>query len=55
MPDLESLLARLIDGRVRFVVVVVGGVAAVVHGVSLVTQDLDVCCPFTVGNLLMPS
>jgi len=43
-PDLESLLGRLIRGDVEFVVV--GGFAAVAHGASLLTQDLEVCCAF---------
>ena len=50
MPDLESLLHRLIQGEVEFVIV--GGFAAVAHGVSLPTQDIDVCCQFTPENLL---
>jgi hypothetical protein len=50
VPDLESLLHRLIQGEVEFVVV--GGFAAVAHGVSLPTQDVDVCCRFTAENLL---
>jgi hypothetical protein len=50
MPDLESLLERLVQNRVAFVVV--GGFAAVAHGVSLVTEDVDVCCRFTPANLL---
>jgi hypothetical protein len=50
VPDLESLLNRLIQGEVEFVVV--GGFAAVAHGVSLPTQDIDVCCRFTPENLL---
>jgi hypothetical protein len=50
VPDLESLLHRLIQGEVEFVVV--GGFAAVAHGVSLPTQDVDVCCRFTPENLL---
>jgi hypothetical protein len=50
VPDLESLLSRLIQGDVEFVVV--GGFAAVAHGVSLPTQDIDVCCRFTPKNLL---
>lgn len=50
MPDLESLLHRLIQGEVEFVVV--GGFAAVAHGVSLPTQDVAVCCRFTPENLL---
>lgn len=50
MPDLESLLDRLVRARVEFVVV--GGFAAVAHGVSLPTQDIDVCSRFTPENLL---
>lgn len=30
----------------------VGGFAAVAHGVTLLTQDIDVCCRFTVDNLM---
>jgi len=50
MPGHDSLLTRLIDHEVEFVIV--GGFAAVVHGASLVTQDIDICCRFTVENLL---
>ena len=50
MNDLESLLKRLVDHRVEFVIV--GGYAAVAHGVSLVTRYVDVCCRFTPKNLL---
>jgi hypothetical protein len=50
MPDLESLLERLVQQRVAFVVV--GGFAAVAHGVSLLTEDVDICCRFTPTNLL---
>jgi hypothetical protein len=50
VPDLESLLARLIHYHVEFVIV--GGFAAIAHGVSLVTQDIDLCCRFTPENLL---
>ncbi len=50
MPDLESLLSRLIRDKVEFVVV--GGFAAAAHGVTLVTQDVDICCSFTPDNLM---
>lgn len=50
MPGLESILERLIRARVEFVVV--GGFAAVAHGASLVTQDIDICCAFTPDNLM---
>ena len=46
----ESLLERLSQRGVRFVLV--GGYAAVAHGASVVTQDVDICCDFTVANLL---
>jgi len=49
MPALESLLKRLVQRQVEFVIV--GGFAAVAHGASLVTQDVDICCPFTLANL----
>ena len=32
--------------------VVIGGFAAVAHGATLLTQDIDVCCRFTLDNLL---
>jgi hypothetical protein len=50
MRDLESLLERLIKHRVEFVLV--GGFAAVAHGATLLTEDIDICCPFTAENLL---
>lgn len=49
-PDLEGLLARLTAHGVEFVIV--GGYAAVAHGATLVTQDVDVCCRFTPANLM---
>jgi hypothetical protein len=32
--------------------VIVGGYAGVVHGCTLVTQDVDICCDFSPTNLL---
>ena len=49
MPGLESLLSRLIQARVDFVIV--GGFAAMAHGVTLVTQDIDICLRFSPDNL----
>jgi hypothetical protein len=49
MNELDSLLDRLCEARFDFVVV--GGYAAVAHGVTLLTQDLDVCCDFSLENL----
>jgi hypothetical protein len=50
MSDLNALLQRLVNHDVEFVVI--GAFASVVYGVTLVTQDVDVCCPFTPRNLL---
>lgn len=41
---LEYVQKRIADAKVDFVVV--GGVAATIHGVTLVTYDLDVCVRF---------
>lgn len=45
-----SLLIRLAKGNVDFVII--GGFAGVVHGCTYVTQDIDVCCDFSVDNLM---
>ena len=50
MPKLESLLERLTRARVEFVVV--GGFAGVAHGVTLLTEDIDVCCRLGSENFL---
>jgi hypothetical protein len=47
--ELNNLLQRLGDAEIDFVVV--GGVAAVLHGSSTVTRDLDVCASLTSENL----
>ena len=47
--DDKALLARLQQYGVEFVVI--GGVCGVMHGVGLVTLDLDVCCRFDAANL----
>jgi hypothetical protein len=43
--DLKQLLERLADADVEFVIV--GGFAAVLHGSTFVTRDLDVCTVLT--------
>lgn len=50
MQDLSILVQQLITAQVECVLV--GGYAAIVHGVSLVTQDVDFCCRFSEENLL---
>jgi hypothetical protein len=47
--DDKSLLTRLNQHGVEFVII--GGVCGIMHGSTLVTTDLDVCCRFTPINL----
>jgi hypothetical protein len=47
--DDKALLSRLQSHHVDFVII--GGVCGVMHGVPLVTRDLDICCSFTTENL----
>ncbi len=39
----SQILERLNEAQVEYVVV--GGMAAVFHGVPLVTRDIDICLP----------
>jgi len=50
MQKLSELVRRLIVGKAEFVLV--GGFAAVAHGVTMVTWDVDICCRFSLDNLL---
>jgi len=45
----QGLLFRLHSNHVEFVII--GGLCAVLHGISLVTEDLDICCRFSAENL----
>jgi hypothetical protein len=47
--DLNRLIQRLCEADIGFVIV--GGFAAVLHGSSLVTRDLDVCAVLTAVNV----
>lgn len=47
--EAEALLNRLHDHGVEFVII--GGICNVLHGVTLATQDVEVCCRFTPENL----
>jgi hypothetical protein len=49
MEGLELILNRLISEQVQFVIV--GGFAAVAHGSTIVTKDLDICIPFSLENV----
>lgn len=44
-----ALLERLRDGGVEFCII--GGIAAVLHGATRTTVDLDIAAPFTEENL----
>ena len=48
MPNLEGLLERLLRHEVEFVVI--GGYAAMAHGSTYVTFDVDVCTPLVRAN-----
>ena len=48
--DFLNLLLQLNNTNVKFVII--GGFAGVVHGCTFVTQDVDICCEFSVDNLL---
>ena len=45
----SALLSRLAAARVDYVVV--GGFAGLMHGMTLPTRDLDICCATDTGNL----
>ncbi len=47
--DDKSLLLRLKEHQVEFVII--GGFCGALHGISLVTQDLEICCSFRRENL----
>lgn len=49
MDTIHDILRLLHQHNVEFVIV--GGMAGIVHGSSVVTEDLDICAPFTVDNL----
>ena len=49
MSSLEDIVERLIRAHVEFVVV--GGFAVLAHGASLMTEDVDICCPLSEKNL----
>lgn len=45
MQNLKALLEKLVQSNVDFVLI--GGFAGVVHGSTMVTQDLDICAAMT--------
>ena len=45
----EELLERLRAHQVEFVII--GGLCGVIHGVPMVTQDVDICCRLGAENL----
>ena len=47
--DDKALLRSLQQQQVEFVII--GGVCGIMHGMTLVTTDLDVCCRFSAENL----
>jgi len=49
MEQLAEILKRLHDGKVEFSLI--GGLASRHYGVTLVTEDIDICARFSVENL----
>lgn len=49
MASIRELLSRLSKHQVDYVIV--GGIAAVMHGSALTTEDLDICAPMTPENI----
>lgn len=49
-PDFAALLSALADGGVRFIVI--GGLAAIVHGAARTTVDLDIVYERSDDNLV---
>jgi hypothetical protein len=47
--ELDRILERLVEFKVEFVLV--GGLAAAIHGSPVLTEDVDVCLDFTRPNL----
>lgn len=50
MQNLAELIRRLIEAQVEFVLV--GGFAALSHGVMRSTRDVYICCRFSDANLM---
>lgn len=48
-PDFSQLIVKLVDAGFEFVII--GGYAAVTHGSSRVTRDIDVCAVLTPENV----
>jgi hypothetical protein len=48
-PDFDTVIRRLHEHNIAFVLI--GGMAAMAHGASLVTFDVDVCSSFDAENL----
>ncbi len=49
MQDSENLLKILLEHNIEFVII--GGLAAILHGSSYVTQDLDICAPLSAEQI----
>jgi hypothetical protein len=49
MASTLDILRRLATNKVEFVLV--GGMAGIAHGSSMVTEDVDVCAPLSVENI----
>ena len=48
--DFANLLKILAENKVDFVII--GGFAGIIHGCTITTQDIDICCDFSPENLM---
>lgn len=49
MQNLGNLLDLLLSAKIDFILI--GGFASVIHGASMVTQDLDICMIFDLEHI----
>lgn len=50
MAESNEILRRLVNGGVEFIII--GGVAAALHGSTVPTDDVDICAPMARDNLV---
>jgi len=48
--SLHEIIEKLAKGKIKFILI--GGFAGIAHGCTYTTQDIDICCEFSVENLL---
>jgi hypothetical protein len=49
MKNFENIIKLLVDNNIKFILI--GGYAAIIHGSTMVTNDIDILMPFEKNNL----